>query len=218
MINNIQKYIHNLNIEANTLNAYLFIFMFLQRSQLIANIIQVINNNNNNNNYDYFTLGIKYNLINLNDYTHIIKKIKEFKEEFIKNDLIFEILNFLKDSTKKTHINNTLQFSIPSNEKNNDDKITPPKTRRISFLIQSFNNINDITKKIENDEIINENDVIKYIQSSNIELPKHIIQQNNIKIKENINEITSQWISFTKSNNHINSPIYQFIKNWISLS
>ena len=70
--------------------------MFLQRVQLINNIIKLVEPESNHS--ENFIFGLKYNLVYLTNYELIKNKINDFKKDFSKQDVISEILNFIKNS------------------------------------------------------------------------------------------------------------------------
>ena len=97
IINELQDYIDSkLNIEGTVFNTYIFLLMFLQRVQLINNIIKLVEPESNHS--ENFIFGLKYNLVYLTNYELIKNKINDFKKDFSKQDVISEILNFIKNS------------------------------------------------------------------------------------------------------------------------
>jgi len=87
------------NIEPNQLNCYLFLMFFLERCQLVSNIINIINPDIENR----FGLSIKYNLVNELDYDKIGRRIKDFKNDF-DSDFLGELLKFIKTSINEKKV------------------------------------------------------------------------------------------------------------------
>ena len=83
IINELQDYIDSkLNIEGTVFNTYIFLLMFLQRVQLINNIIKLVEPESNHS--ENFIFGLKYNLVYLTNYELIKNKINDFKKRFFK--------------------------------------------------------------------------------------------------------------------------------------
>ena len=84
------------NIEVTSVNSYLFIMFFLQRCQLIANIIRIFIPECK----DCMKYGIKYCIIE-SSFGDLIKKIREFKRDFQQDEIISEIMTFIRASIDK---------------------------------------------------------------------------------------------------------------------
>ena len=219
-IDKLQEYIdNNLNIEGTRTNTYIFILMFLQRVQLVSNILKLLDKYSCHK-YN-FNFAIKYNLINLQDYSLIKNKIKDFKKDFTKQDVISEILNFIKSSNifKKTLGNNPNIDDIMDLDKD----LTKPllSKSRMTNIINDFTSVENLLVKIEKDKYINEEDFSEYFSTENINLSSYISNEkknsNFAKIeKEKINTYT-KWNNFVKDKNHINYPMYLVLKDLVSL-
>ena len=81
-VNNLTNILEENKIESSTSNCYLFLMFFLQRSQLVSNIIKIYNDSIKHT----LCYGIKYCILNKN-YERIFKKMKEFRAENDKSDL-----------------------------------------------------------------------------------------------------------------------------------
>ena len=95
-IEGISLVLNNYNIEINPINSYLFIMFFLQRCQLIANIIRIFIPECK----DCMKYGIKYCIIESN-FGDLMLKIREFKQDFQQDEIILEIMTFIRASINK---------------------------------------------------------------------------------------------------------------------
>ena len=219
-IDKLQEHIDNkLNIEGTRTNTYIFILMFLQRVQLVSNILKLLDKYSCHK-YN-FNFAIKYNLINLQDYSLIKNKIKDFKKDFTKQDVISEILNFIKSSNifKKTLGNNPNIEDIMDFDKD----LTKPllSKSRMASIITDFTCVENLLDKIEKDKYINEEDFSEYFSTENINLSKYISSENKnsnfAKIEKEKMNIYSKWNNFVKDKNNINYPMYIILRGLVSL-
>jgi len=188
--------IFNINLLSNTLeknniipsqsNCYLFLFFFLERSQLVSNIIRTINPDIKNS----LSFGIKYCLINESNYDKIIRRVKEYKNDFDKNELISELIKFIRNTIDEKKI------ELIKND-NSPNKITE--------LFNSFENIKIILKNLDNHGI-DDNDLYDFIQS-NYDLKNESIR---IKLDEELKLLDILWEKTSKK-----SELYLLLKNWL---
>jgi len=221
IINELQDYIDSkLNIEGTVFNTYIFLLMFLQRVQLINNIIKLVEPESNHS--ENFIFGIKYNLVYLTNYELIKNKINDFKKDFTKQDVISEILNFIKNSNifkqSITSINN-IDDIIDLNKEMKKPLLN--KTKMNSIILE-FQSIKKILDKIEKDKYIDEEDFSEYFtinrSKTKFELSNIIYNENFARIEVEKNKLTKEWLIFVKNKDSLNYPIYQLLKKWFNLS
>lgn len=202
-VSNLSPILEDHKIESTYTNCYLFFLFFLQRSQLISNVIKIISPSINNT----FRTGIKYCLMNENDHEKILKKMKEFRSELDKSDLINEILKFIKSSINEK--SSTLERS--SSELalvKYEDKICR-KSSKIEIIFQKNNTIMELIDSIENSFIFDENDIHDYLQC---DLINEI--SNRDKLENDINLIEKKWESY---NGKKTNEIYKLLNHWFEL-
>jgi hypothetical protein len=221
IINELQDYIDSkLNIEGTVFNTYIFLLMFLQRVQLINNIIKLVEPESNHS--ENFIFGLKYNLVYLTNYELIKNKINDFKKDFSKQDVISEILNFIKNSNifkqSITSINN-IDDIIDLNKEIKKPLLN--KTKMNSIILE-FQSIKKILDKIEKDKYIDEEDFSEYFilarSKTKFELSNIIYNENFARIEVEKNTLTKEWLIFVKNKDSLNYPIYQLLKKWFNLS
>ena len=204
-------------IEGTRTNTYLFILMFLQRVQLISNILKTLDEYS-----DYkenFNFAIKYNLINLTDYTIIKNKIKDFKKDFTKQDVISEILNFIKTSNlfKKTLSNGSALDDIMELDK----ELTKPllSKSKMGNIINNFISLENVLNKIEKDKYISEEDFSEYFSNDTFRESVFVSSEkknlNFAKIEKEKNNLEKKWPKFKKNINDLNYPMYVLLKELI---
>jgi len=192
------------NIETTHQNNYLFLMFFLQRCQLVSNLIKLINNKQENT----LSLGIKYVIMNETKYDNIKKKINDFKKDFEKSNLINEILDFIK----KTIDNPNLIKEETAIVKKSDVKPLFLKTR-LQTVLTDFKNINTSLDIIDNSIVIEENDLSKFLNGDD----KIIIKEDVIKrLDRDITKLELKWIKYKKNPEH-NKEMYILLKNWFNL-
>jgi len=178
------------NIEITPINSYLFIMFFLQRCQLIGNIIRIFLPDCK----DCMKYGIKYCIMN-NDFGDLTIKIKEFKQEFQQEEIISEILTFIRASMKKKINFRKIEYEI--------------KSLKLQNYITNFTTIKDILKDIDKDMIQDEdisnfkNQYYNYAGTKNIE--KEIIK------------LETNWIKYKESKNKKNNELFVFVQEWYDL-
>ena len=192
------------NIETTHQNNYLFLMFFLQRCQLVSNLIKLINNKQENT----LSLGIKYVIMNETKYENIKKKINDFKKDFEKSDLINEILDFIK----KTIDNPNLKKEETSIVKKSDTKPLFFKTR-LQTVLTDFKNINTSLDIIDNSLVLEENDLSSFLSGDD----KMYIKEDVIKrLDRDITKLELNWIKY-KKNPVNNKEMYLLLKNWFNL-
>jgi len=180
----------NYNIEVTPINSYLFIMFFLQRCQLIANIIRIFLPECK----DCMKYGIKYCILESN-FGDLFRKISEFKREFQQDEMISEIMTFIRASMDKQPNYRKIEYDI--NE------------LKIQNFIMNFTTINEIIKDIDKNMIQDEeisnfkNQFYNYIGVKNIE--KELL-------KLDIN-----WIIYKQADNKQNEELFNFIQKWFIL-
>lgn len=178
--NTLEKY----NIHPNETNCYLFFLFFMERSQLVASIVKKIDPEIKNS----LSIGIKYCIINESN-EKIIKKIKEYKNDFDKNELINELIKFIKNTVDDKKI------ELIKNDTSEE---------RISKLFNSFKNIKYILNYFDDNGI--EEDEIYELLQSDFEINEEVLN----KLKDEIKNLDISW-----EKNNKKSEIYMLIKNWI---
>lgn len=180
----------NYNIEVTPINSYLFIMFFLQRCQLIANVIRIFLPECK----DCMKYGIKYCILESN-FGDLFRKISEFKREFQQDEMISEIMTFIRASMDKQPNYRKIEYDI--NE------------LKIQNFIMNFTTINEIIKDIDNNMIQDEeisnfkNQFYNYVGVKNIE--KELL-------KLDIN-----WIIYKQADSRPNEELFNFIQKWFIL-
>jgi hypothetical protein len=178
------------NIEVTSVNSYLFIMFFLQRCQLIANIIRIFIPECK----DCMKYGIKYCIIE-SSFGDLIKKIREFKRDFQQDEIISEIMTFIRASIDKKPNYRKIEYEL--NE------------LKIQNLIINFTTIDEIIENIDKNMIHDEeisnfkNNFYNYFGVKNME-------RELIKL-----DIT--WIIYKDSTEKQNEELYNFVQNWFIL-
>jgi hypothetical protein len=180
----------NYNIEITPVNSYLFIMFFLQRCQLIANIIRIFLPECK----DCMKYGIKYCILESN-FGDLIRKIQEFKQEFQQDEIISEIINFIKASMDKKPNYRKIEYDL--NE------------LKIQNYIMNFTTINDIIKEIDKNMIHDEeisnfkNQFYNYVGVKNME--------------KELMKLDITWIIYKESPKKQNEELYNFVQKWFIL-
>lgn len=175
---NMSETLFNINILSNTLekcnidnsqtNCYLFLTFFLERCQLVSNIIRVINPDIKNS----LSYGIKYCLLNPQNYDKLVRKIKDFKNDFDKNELINELIKFIKNTIDERKLKN----DFPS--------------ERISIIFNSFSTIKNTIDDLEGYGV-DENEIYEYLQIGN-----NIDKKEELNLE--LNNIENNWVNYNK--------------------
>jgi hypothetical protein len=189
-IEGIPLVLSNYNIEVTPINSYLFIMFFLQRCQLIANVIRIFLPESK----DCMKYGIKYCILESN-FGDLLRKIREFKREFQQDEIISEIMTFIRASMDKQPNYRKIEYDL--NE------------LKIQNLIMNFTTINEIIKDIDKNMIQDEeisnfkNQFYNYVGVKNME--KELL-------KLDIN-----WIIYKQADNRPNEELFKFIQKWFIL-
>ena len=189
-IEGIPLVLSNYNIEVTPINSYLFIMFFLQRCQLIANVIRIFLPESK----DCMKYGIKYCILESN-FGDLLRKIREFKREFQQDEIISEIMTFIRASMDKQPNYRKIEYDL--NE------------LKIQNLIMNFTTINEIIKDIDKNMIQDEeisnfkNQFYNYVGVKNME--KELL-------KLDIN-----WIIYKQADNRPNEELFNFIQMWFIL-
>lgn len=189
-IEGIPLVLNNYNIEVTPVNSYLFIMFFLQRCQLIANIIRIFLPECK----DCMKYGIKYCILESN-FGDLIRKIREFKQEFQQDEIISEIMTFIKASMDKKPNYRKIEYDL--NE------------LKIQNYIMNFTTIDDIIKEIDKNMIRDEeisnfkNQFYNYIGVKNME--------------KELMKLDITWIIYKDSSKKQNEELYNFVQKWFIL-
>ena len=189
-IEGIPLVLSNYNIEITPINSYLFIMFFLQRCQLIGNIIRIFIPDCK----DCMKYGIKYCILESN-FGDFLRKIREFKYEFQQDEIISEIMTFIQASMNKKPNYKKIEYDL--NE------------LKIQNFIMNFTTIKemiyDIDKNMVKDEEISnfKNKFYNYIGVKNME--KELLK------------LDLNWSIYKKADNKQNEELYNFVNKWFIL-
>jgi len=189
-IEGIPLVLSNYNIEVTPINSYLFIMFFLQRCQLIGNIIRIFLPGCK----DCMKYGIKYCILESN-FGDLLRKIREFKQEFQQDEIISEIMTFIRESMDKKPNYRKIEYEL--NE------------LKIQNYIMNFTSIDEMIENIDKNMIRDEeisnfkNQFYNYVGVKNME-------RELIKL-----DIT--WIIYKDSPNKQNEELYNFVQKWFIL-
>jgi hypothetical protein len=189
-IEGIPLVLSNYNIEITPINSYLFIMFFLQRCQLIGNIIRIFIPDCK----DCMKYGIKYCILE-SKFGDFLRKIREFKYEFQQDEIISEIMTFIQSSMNKKPNYKKIEYDL--NE------------LKIQNFIMNFTTIKemiyDIDKNMVKDEEISnfKNKFYNYIGVKNME--KELLK------------LDLNWSLYKKEDNKQNEELYNFVNQWFIL-
>ena len=189
-IEGIPLVLSNYNIEITPINSYLFIMFFLQRCQLIGNIIRIFIPDCK----DCMKYGIKYCILESN-FGDFLRKIREFKYDFQQDEIISEIMTFIQASMNKKPNYKKIEYDL--NE------------LKIQNFIMNFTTIKemiyDIDKNMVKDEEISnfKNKFYNYIGVKNME--KELLK------------LDLNWSIYKKADNKQNEELYNFVNKWFIL-
>lgn len=204
----IENFLEKMKIDLDLNDKYFFILFYIQRVQLISNILSILKNNKKENN---FILSLKYNLLNFKDYDLIIKKIKSFKKYFEKNELISEVIDFIKKSMGI----DSIKAPLLTNNRNDDfilDEFSETDQDTIDKLLKNYISLDTFIKEIDNNIFIEDNDIYSYVQFNviDIEIKNEKIKE---KIKKEIEKINNKWDFYLKKGvKNKNHKLYLFFK------
>jgi hypothetical protein len=189
-IEGIPLVLNKYNIEVTPTNSYLFIMFFLQRCQLIANIIRIFIPECK----DCMKYGIKYCILE-SSFGDLLKKIREFKREFQQDEIISEIMIFIRESMDKKPNYKKIEYDL--NE------------LKIQNYIMNFTTIDEMIENIDKNMIKDEeisnfkNQFYNYIGVKNME--KELIK------------LDISWIIYKESPKKQNDELYNFVQKWFIL-
>jgi len=189
-IEGIPLVLSNYNIEVTPINSYLFIMFFLQRAQLIGNIIRIFIPECK----DCMKYGIKFCILESN-FGDLMRKIREFKREFQQDEIICEIMTFIKASMDKQPNYRKIEYDL--NE------------LKIQNLVMNFTTIDEMIENIDKNMIKDEdvsnfkNQFYNYVGVKNME--------------QELMKLDISWIFYKQSDNKPNEELYNFVQKWFIL-
>lgn len=189
-IEGIPLVLSNYNIEVTPINSYLFIMFFLQRCQLVGNIIRIFIPECK----DCMKYGIKYCILESN-FGDLLRKIREFKCEFQQDEIISEIMTFIRSSINKQPNYRKIEYDL--NE------------LKIQNLIMNFTTIDEIIENIDKN-IINDEDISNFKNQFYNYVGVRNMEKELIKL-----DIT--WIFYKNSPKKQNEELYNFTQKWFIL-
>lgn len=200
-VNNLTNILEENKIESSTSNCYLFLMFFLQRSQLVSNIIKIYNDSIKNT----LCYGIKYCILNKN-YERIFKKMKEFRAENDKSDLINEIFKFIKNSMDEKANSSADELTLVkySGKKNNISK-----KNKIESVFQKSSSIIEILNDLDNSLMYDENDIYEYLLEDSIE-----VKNKKIRIENEIKKLDINWEKYLEKRDDV---LYKMLNSWFFL-
>lgn len=210
---NFKKYLESLNIDPTNNNTYIYLIILIQKVQLLNNLLKILSNNYSNK---YFKHCLKYVIINSKEINDNIKNdIKLFKSKFNKNELINDIMQFIKNNIQIPAIDFDTNIEIIEPEEKSDNLDTTIINNKILKILSNFKNIDSLIKNIIKNNYIEDNDIYiyctKYIDTHN---DKFNYEVNNKIISKEINNINIEWNKLLKDNNQL----YLFINQYINLN
>jgi hypothetical protein len=189
-IEGIPLVLSNYNIEVSPINSYLFIMFFLQRCQLVGNIIRIFIPECK----DCMKYGIKFCILESN-FGDLLRKIREFKREFQQDEIISEIMTFIRASMDKQPNYRKIEYDL--NE------------LKIQNLIMNFTTIHEMIENIDKNMIKDEdvsnfkNQFYNYVGVKNME--------------SELMKLDISWIIYKQSDNRPNEELYNFVQKWFIL-
>jgi len=189
-IEGIPLVLSNYNIEVTPVNSYLFIMFFLQRCQLVSNIIRIFIPECK----DCMKYGIKYCILESN-FGDLMRKICEFKREFQQDEIISEIMTFIKASMDKQPNYRKIEYDL--NE------------LKIQNLVMNFTTIDEIIENIDKNMICDEdisnfkNQFYNYVGVKNME--RELIK------------LDISWTVYKQKDSRPNDELYNFVQKWFIL-
>jgi hypothetical protein len=177
--------------EISLTDCYIFFLFFLQRCQLVCNMLRLLNIDINN----LFAFSIKYCIMHDNNFSKIIKKMYFFKQEFDNNEIIFEILKFIKSPDIKQEKSTKLVSKF----------IAEHKTR-LKVILNKFSSIKIMMEQYDH-SLINESDVYSCIEEN------VVIQTKKEKVEKEIAMIEDEWKLFDKNEN----ILYLILSEWYKI-
>jgi hypothetical protein len=194
LTNIIEKYLergYKDDKEISLTDCYLFFLFFLQRCQLVCNMLRLLNVEMN----DLFAFSIKYCIMYENDFSKVIRKMYTFKREFDNEEIIVEILKFIK-STEVVQDKSTKLVG----------KFVAEHKTRLKAILNKFSSIKGMMDQYDQ-SLINDSDVFACIEDS------LIIQTKKDKVSREIFMIEEEWRMFDKKEN----ILYSILREWYKI-
>ena len=177
--------------EISLTDCYLFFLFFLQRCQLVCNMLRLLNVEMN----DLFAFSIKYCIMYENDFSKVIRKMYSFKREFDNEEIIVEILKFIK-STEIVQEKSTKLVG----------KFVAEHKTRLKVILNKFGSIKGMMDQYDQ-SLINDSDVFGCIEDS------LVIQTKKDKVSLEIVMIEEEWRMFDKNEN----ILYSILREWYKI-
>ena len=177
--------------EISLTDCYLFFLFFLQRCQLVCNLLRLLNVEMN----DLFAFSIKYCIMYENDFSKVIRKMYSFKREFDNEEIIVEILKFIK-STEVVQEKSTKLVG----------KFVAEHKTRLKVILNKFGSIKGMMDQYDQ-SLINDSDVFGCIEDS------LVIQTKKEKVSLDIVMIEEEWRMFDKNGN----ILYSILREWYKI-
>ena len=190
LTNIIEKYYKD-DKEISLTDCYLFFLFFLQRCQLVCNLLRLLNVEMN----DLFAFSIKYCIMYENDFSKVIRKMYSFKREFDNEEIIVEILKFIK-STEVVQEKSTKLVG----------KFVAEHKTRLKAILNKFGSIKGMMDQYDH-SLINDSDVFACIEDS------LVIQTKKDKVSREIVMIEEEWRMFDKKDN----ILYSILREWYKI-
>ena len=194
LTNIIEKYLergYRDDKEISLTDCYLFFLFFLQRCQLVCNLLRLLNVEMN----DLFAFSIKYCIMYENDFSKVIRKMYSFKREFDNEEIIVEILKFIK-STEVVQEKSTKLVG----------KFVAEHKTRLKVILNKFSSIKGMMDQYDH-SLINDSDVFSCIEDS------LVIQTKKDKVSREIVMIEEEWRMFDKKEN----ILYSILREWYKI-
>lgn len=188
--NIIEKYYKD-DKETSLTDCYIFFLFFLQRCQLVCNMLRLLNVEMN----DLFAFSIKYCIMYENDFSKVIRKMYSFKREFDNEEIIVEILKFIK-STEVVQEKSTKLVG----------KFVAEHKTRLKVILNKFGSIKGMMDQYDQ-SLINDSDVFSCIEDS------LVIQTKKEKVSREIVMIEEEWRMFDKKGN----ILYSILREWYKI-
>lgn len=177
--------------EISLTDCYLFFLFFLQRCQLVCNLLRLLSVEMN----DLFAFSIKYCIMYENDFSKVIRKMYSFKREFDNEEIIVEILKFIK-STEVVQEKSTKLVG----------KFVAEHKTRLKVILNKFGSIKGMMDQYDQ-SLINDSDVFACIEDS------LVIQTKKDKVSREIVMIEEEWRMFDKNGN----ILYSILREWYKI-
>ena len=194
LTNIIEKYLergYRDDKEISLTDCYLFFLFFLQRCQLVCNLLRLLNVEMN----DLFAFSIKYCIMYENDFSKVIRKMYSFKREFDNEEIIVEILKFIK-STEVVQEKSTKLVG----------KFVAEHKTRLKAILNKFGSIKGMMDQYDQ-SLINDSDVFGCIEDN------LVIQTKKDKVSREIVMIEEEWRMFDKNGN----ILYSILREWYKI-